>query len=243
MRLFGAKFDFLRRSEPRIDKEPWGAKIVFCQAILRGFAPGNLSASILPQVTGFCYVLPATCRLKRMYARILLATTLAIALLVFTGEQRLLHAQGISVSPGPAEAPPQQQQQHPCQGDFDRLRGDLQNKGKSLQEAGKRKATPKELCSRINGYQAAESKMLKFLTTKAQECGIPPEAADNLRKSQTKTAELRTKICNAANNPGPAPQSPSAGLSGALNQNTGAVPETPSGGGIFDTLSGNVLQQ
>ena len=85
--------------------------------------------------------------------------------------------------------------------------------------------------------------MLNFFTKRAQECGVPAEAADGLKKSRVKTAELRTKICAAANNPGPAPVSPSAGLSGAINQNTGALPETPTGGGIFDTLSGNVLQQ
>jgi hypothetical protein len=173
-----------------------------------------------------------------MNARILLA--LSLALLIFAGEHRLLFAQGISIAPGPQQ---QQQQQHPCQVQFESLRDELQNRGKSLQEAGKKKANPKELCSRISSYAAAESNMLKFLTTKAQECGVPPEAAAGLKKSQQKTAELRTKICNAATNPGPAPQSPSSGLSGAINPNTGAVPETPLGGGIFDTLSGNILQQ
>ncbi len=176
-----------------------------------------------------------------MYARILLA--LALGLLLIAGENRLLSAQGISIAPGPQQQQQQQpQQQHPCQTDFVSLRDDLQNKGKALQEAGKRKSTAKELCSRLNGYAAAESKLLKFFTSRAQECGIPPEASEGLKKSQAKTAELRTKVCQAANNPAPQ-QSPSAGLSGAISPNTGAVPETPLGGGIFDTLSGNILQQ
>jgi hypothetical protein len=173
-----------------------------------------------------------------MYVRILLA--LALGLLLIAGENRLLSAQGISIAPGPQQQQPQQQ--HPCQTDFIPLREDLQNKGKALQDAGKRKATPKELCARLNSYAAAESKLLKFFNTRAQECGIPPDAAVGLKKSQEKTAELRTKICQAANNPAPQ-QSPSAGLSGAISPNTGAVPETPAGGGIFDTLSGNILQQ
>lgn len=176
-----------------------------------------------------------------MYLRISLA--LLFGLLVIAGESRLLFAQGITIAPGPMQQQQQPQQQHPCQADFTSLRDDLQNKGKALQDAGKRKSTPKELCARINNYAAAESRLLKFFSSRAQECGIPPEASDGLRKSQVKTAELRTKICQAANNPGPAPQSPSAGLSGAISPNTGTVPETPSGGGIFDTLSGNVLQQ
>lgn len=173
-----------------------------------------------------------------MYARVLLA--LALGLLIFAGDQRLLFAQSMTITPGPNEPPPQA---NACQTDFNKLRDDLQNKGKSLQEAGKRKSTAKELCARIVNYATAESRMLNFLTKRAQECGVPPEAADGLKKGQVKTAELRTKICSAANNPGPAPQSPSAGLSGAITPNAGAVPEAPSGGGIFDTLSGNVLQQ
>lgn len=177
--------------------------------------------------------------MDRMYARILPA--LAIALLLFAGENRMLFAQGITIAPGPAEQ--QQPQTNPCQTEFEQLRGELQNRGQALQAAGKRKASPKELCSRVSSYAASESKMLNFFTTKAQTCGIPPDAAQGLKKSMAKTADLRTRICSAANNPGPGPQSPSAGLSGVLNQNAGAVPEAPTGGGIFDTLSGNILQQ
>lgn len=175
-----------------------------------------------------------------MYARILIA--LALGLLIFAGENRLLFAQSMTIEPGPGEVQ-QQKQAHPCQSDFNRLRDDIQGKGKALQDAGKRKATPKELCARITSYTGAEARMLDFLTKRASECGIPPDAAAGLKKSQVKTAELRTKICAAAANPGPAQQSPSSGLSGAISPNTGVVPEAPTGGGIFDTLSGNVLQQ
>lgn len=174
-----------------------------------------------------------------MYARVFIV--LALGLLVFAGEHRLLRAQTMMGVPGFQQQQPQQE--HPCQADFTKLRDTLQARGKALQEAGKRKATAKELCSRIVGYANAEASMLNFLTKRAQECGVPAEAAEGLKKSQVKTAELRTKVCSAANNPGPAPQSPSTGLSGAISPNTGTIPETPLGGGIFDTLSGNILQQ
>lgn len=175
-----------------------------------------------------------------MYARIL--SVLALGLLVSAAGQGSLFAQ-MGITPNVQQQQPPQQQQHPCQTEFTSLRDDLQAKGKALQEAGKRKATPKELCGRINGYAAAENKMLGFFAKRGPDCGIPPEAGVGLKKSQAKTAELRTKICAAANNPGPAAAPPSAGLSGALGPSSGVVPETPSGGGIFDTLSGNVLQQ
>ena len=177
-----------------------------------------------------------------MYTRVLLA--LALSLLIFAGEQRLLFAQSMTISPGPGEPQqPPQQQMHPCQVEFNKLRDDIQGRGKALQEAGKRKSSAKDLCARITSYSNAEASMLNFLTKRSQECNIPPEAADSLKKNRVKTAELRTMICSAANNPGPAPVSPSAGLSGAINPNAGAVPEAPVGGGIFDTLSGNILQQ
>jgi hypothetical protein len=169
-----------------------------------------------------------------MYARIL--SVLALGLLVFAAGQGSPFAQ-ISI------APQQQQQQHPCQAEFNALRDELQAKGKALQDAGKRKATPKEVCARITSYSGAENKMLGFIERRGAECGIPPDASAGLKKNRAKTAEMRTKICSAANNPGPAAAPPSAGLSGALGPNTGVIPETPTGGGIFDTLSGNVLQQ
>ncbi len=172
-----------------------------------------------------------------MYARILLIS--ALGLMLFAAEQRALFAQTMMGVPGFQQ---QQQQEHPCQADFNKLKNDIQSKGEALQAAGKRKATAKELCSRIVSYARAEQNMLNFFTKRGQDCGVPPSAADGLKKSQTKTAELRTRICSAANNPTQT-QSPSAGLSGAINPNAGVVPEAPTGGGIFDTLSGNVLQQ
>lgn len=177
-----------------------------------------------------------------MYARLL--SVLALGLLIFVAEQRTLYAQ-FGMTPNPNQQPQQQQQQqeHPCQAEFNAVREELQAKGKALQEAGKRKATPKELCARVTSYANSESKMIKFFDRKAADCGIPPDASAGLRKSQVKTADLRTKVCAAANNPGPAAPPPSSGLSGALGPSSGTVQETPLGGGIFDTLSGNVLQQ
>ncbi len=171
-----------------------------------------------------------------MYARVLL--TIALGVLLFAAEQRSLLAQSMMGVPGFQ----QQQQEHPCQAEFNKLRDDIQSKGQALQAAGKRKATAKEICSRVTSYSRAEQNMLNFLTKRGQECGVPANAAEGLKKSQVKTGELRTRVCSAANNPGPT-QSPSTGLSGAINPGAGSVPETPSGGGIFDTLSGNVLQQ
>lgn len=162
-----------------------------------------------------------------MFARIFLALLMTLLLIAAGG--RSLDAQA---------------QQNPCQAEFDPLRNDLQAKGNALQIAGKKKATAKELCARLTSYANAEAKVLRFFETKGQECNIPANAADGLKKSRERTIEMRTKICAAATQQTPAPPPPSQGLSGALTTGTGATPETPqSGGGIFDTLSGNVLQR
>lgn len=173
-----------------------------------------------------------------MFARISLALIVTL-LLIATGE-RAMNAQAQMMTPAP-----QQQQQHPCQAQFEPLRTDLQAKGNALQVASKKKMSAKELCARITSYANAEVKMIRFLETKAQECGIPANAADGLKKSRERTNEMKTKICAAAANQTTAtPPPPSQGLSGALTTGTGSTPEAPqSGGGIFDTLSGNVLQR
>lgn len=130
-----------------------------------------------------------------------------------------------------------------CQQDFNPLQAELQTRGKAFSDAAKRKANAKELCARVTAYANAESKVLNFFEKRGAECGVPPNAADGLKKSRVRTVEIRTKICQAAANPTPQ-QAPSAGLSGALGPSSGAVTqETPSAGGIFDTLSGNILQQ
>ena len=74
-----------------------------------------------------------------MYARILLIS--ALGLMLFAAEQRSLFAQTMMGVPGFQQ---QQQQEHPCQADFNKLKNDIQSKGEALQAAGKRKATAVE---------------------------------------------------------------------------------------------------
>jgi carbon-monoxide dehydrogenase small subunit len=53
-----------------------------------------------------------------------------------------------------------------------------------------------EACALIKSYSAAEGKIVKFIQTNAQTCGIPPEAATQMKANHDRT--LRTQLFHAA---------------------------------------------
>ena len=141
--------------------------------------------------------------------------------------------------------PPQQQAGPPpgaeeCQKGFLPLRADVEAKGKLVQAAGKRKATPQEACKLIGNFVQADAKMIKFVDANAQKCGIPPQVGEQMKKGHANYTQLQQRVCSAAQQQQAGPAGPS--LSEALGSAT--LPEAkPSkrGGSTFDTLNGNVL--
>jgi hypothetical protein len=131
-----------------------------------------------------------------------------------------------------------------CEKEFVALRTDAETKGRALQEAGKRKATPQELCPMFRRFSESEAKLVKFLEQNQAWCQVPAEMIKTVKANHGRTIQLRTRVCQAATAPVAAPPSPSAGLSGLLDQRpSGGLPPTaPSGTGVFDTLTGNILQ-
>ena len=130
-----------------------------------------------------------------------------------------------------------------CAEEFTSLRGTAENRGKTIQAAAKRKASPQELCPLFRAYAEAEAKMVQFLEKNQAWCQVPPEAIKTTKASHAKTLQVRTQVCRAAANPAAAAP-PSAGLSGVLTNIPGAAPPPPVGGtGVFDTLTGNALQR
>lgn len=131
-----------------------------------------------------------------------------------------------------------------CQNGFTPLRADAEAKAKLIQAAGKRHAPPQEACKLIGNFAQAELKMIKFVETNAQKCGIPANVADQMKKGHANTSQLQQRICAAAANGGPAgPAAAGPSLSEALGSASlpEAKPSTRRGGSTFDTLSGNVL--
>jgi len=136
-------------------------------------------------------------------------------------------------------------QQVDCMGGFTALRQEYEKRGKALEAANKRKANVQEACGLFKSLVEAQSKMLKYLKDNKVACNVPDEVMTNLSAGVTKTAAVKTQVCNAAASGG-GQRPPSAGLSGAINitgEVGGLPPETNSSGGLFDTINGNILQR
>jgi len=146
------------------------------------------------------------------------------------------------MSPGggsPFDAAPRQQPPPACQ-QLIVFRDETQKHGQALQEAGKRKAGPEEVCKLFKAFLSSEGRMAKGLEDNSTTCGVPPDVVKQVKASHAKAAEMGKRICDAAAQ-GPRPAGPS--LSDALGT-TPTVPDSNSGKkgyGTFDTLTGTPL--
>jgi hypothetical protein len=136
-------------------------------------------------------------------------------------------------------------QQVDCQGGFTVLRTEYEKRGQAVQAANKRRASAQEACVLFKSLIDAQEKMFKFLKDNKVACNVPDEVLKNLGTSLSKTSAVKTQVCTAAANGGGV-RSPSAGLSNAIGI-TGDVGGPPQdndkGGGLFDTINGNILQR
>jgi hypothetical protein len=142
-----------------------------------------------------------------------------------------------AVSAAPAQFGPQGGDP-PCFNEFMPLKQETEKRMAAAQAAGQRKVGPQEMCQLINRFSEAEAKMIKFVEENATWCGIPPQVAPQMKESQTKTNEVRKRVCAAA----AAPARPAAPTLGdALG--TSRVPDATkpkTGTGTFDTLTGSI---
>jgi hypothetical protein len=140
-------------------------------------------------------------------------------------------------------AQPQQQQLPPCYSDFAPLKAEAEKRGRAIQAATskKDKASREEVCALFKSYSVAEAKLLKFIKDKSFSCGIPPEAATQMKANHDRTLRTQTQICSVAGGPA-RPTGP--GLSEALGTSRGGAldPLAPHSG-TLDTLTGNVLSR
>lgn len=137
-----------------------------------------------------------------------------------------------------------QQQMPPCFTEFQPLKDEAEKRGKAIQAATTRKdkATREEVCALFKNYSAAESRMIKFIVGNTQRCGIPAEAATQMKANHARTMKTQSQICDVAGGPA-RPTGP--GLSEALGttrQGAGLDPTAPNNG-TLDTLTGNVLSR
>ncbi len=138
--------------------------------------------------------------------------------------------------PGGGEA------QAACVKEFDRLRGEVEKKGKVAKAISQRKGSHEELCGAMNGIFAAEGAWIKFAKDRSATCGIPPEIIKQLGLGHDHLAQMRKQICSAGV-AGPGPARPPS-LAEALG--TTRLPDqqntTVKRGGTLDTLTGNPIR-
>ena len=104
-----------------------------------------------------------------------------------------------------------------------------------IKAASDRKASREEVCAAFNKFVGSEGKMVQFLSTNQQACGVPPDAVKQVRASHARTQQIRKQVCAAA--PGPRAPSLSDALGGPILSDEPPKP----GRGTFDTLTGNAL--
>jgi hypothetical protein len=142
-------------------------------------------------------------------------------------------------------APSQAAAPDDCMNRFLPLRQEAEKRGKLIKAASDRHAAPDEACKLIGNFGQAEIKMIKFVESQSAKCGIPPQIAEHLKNGHKNTEAMEKKVCAVAQQmqqKGPAGPS----LSEVLGSSTAIPTATPvkhSGGGIFDTLEGNVLER
>jgi hypothetical protein len=131
-----------------------------------------------------------------------------------------------------------------CMNGFTSLRQEAEKRGLMIKAAGERHAPPDEACKLIGNYAQNEIKMMKYIESHTQKCGIPAQVGEQLKTAHRNTENMQKKVCDAAKQQqarGPAGPSLSEVLgSSALPE---AAAAKKSGGTTFDTLNGNVLSR
>jgi hypothetical protein len=146
-------------------------------------------------------------------------------------------------------APPQQQAGPPgseeCMNGFLPLRQDAEKRGAMIKNASERHAPPDEACKLIGVFAKSELKMISYVETHQQKCGIPPQVSEQLKAGHKNTEKMLKSVCDAAKQM--ATRGPAGPTLSDVLGSSAALPEAAaakkSGGTTFDTLSGNVLSR
>jgi hypothetical protein len=132
-----------------------------------------------------------------------------------------------------------------CMKGFLPLRQEAEKRGKLIKAASDRHAPPDEACKLIGNFGQSEIRMIKYVESHAAKCGIPAQISDQLKNGHKNTETMQQKVCAVAQQQQQrGPTGPS--LSDVLGSSSAIPTATPvkhSGGGIFDTLEGNVLDR
>ncbi len=138
--------------------------------------------------------------------RCLMVPLIFAAVAILTGEAFAqgaspapLPGQGVAPASGASPFPPEKwAASDDCMKGFAPLREEAEKRGKLIKEASERHASPVEACKLIGSFGQAEIKMIKYIEANAEQCGIPPRIADQLKTSHKKTETMQQKVCRIA---------------------------------------------
>lgn len=130
-----------------------------------------------------------------------------------------------------------------CMKGFLPLRQEAEKRGSAIKAASARHAPPQEACKLIGNFAQSEVKMIKYIETNAQKCGIPANIGDQMKAGHKNTEKMMAQVCNVAQQV--QTRGPAAPTLADVLGSSAAMPEattsTKRGGSTFDTLNGNVL--
>lgn len=142
--------------------------------------------------------------------------------------------------PGMTMGAPQQRQQPPCMAEFMPLRNEAEKRAGVLKAGIEKKLERAKLCGLFRSFSEAEEKVVKYAVTNQKNCNVPNDAVASMKKNHAKTAEVRDKVCA----PEAAAKPAGPNLGEAIGTTALPTPEsTRTGGGTFDTLTGNPLSR
>ena len=77
-------------------------------------------------------------------------------------------------------------------------RDEASRHGRALQAAGRRKASPHEVCELFDAFLAAETRMIKSLEELSATCGVPGEVLKAVKENHGKATQIGKQICELA---------------------------------------------
>jgi hypothetical protein len=85
-----------------------------------------------------------------------------------------------------------------CMKEFVPLRQEAEARGRLIKAASARRAPPEEACGLIGSFAQSEITMIQYVDANSAKCGIPPDAAGQLRAGHKNTEVMQKKICALA---------------------------------------------
>jgi hypothetical protein len=141
---------------------------------------------------------------------------------------------------GPGAGPGPTPEQQACLREFTSYREEVEKRAMAAKTGSEKKVTREEMCKLVSAYSGAEAKWIKYSEDHVTQCGIPKPVVEQIKTVHVRTADIRSKICAAGPQAGPA-AAPS--LSDAFGTTQLPQPQTEKrkAGGTLDTLTGNAL--